>query len=238
MFRFLVGLALTGSACAHLGFESESDVRIFPDRLEICFRCSPLFAWRMMGTDAPPPNAPDAQAMAKPVIEDLARGWVEVASGDETLAPESARCVFEVDGHIAVLLRYGPPEGKSLRFHLTFFDKIGELDWSKIRVYDQTKTPFERAIRPFVEEELFGATPRLEVVIPGRDTPVVENSGLIEENSGPVVETPAPDSPVAEEDEANGRDSWRYVGIGAASILLVVLVGVLGKRGSRSLHDS
>lgn len=192
----------------------------------------------MMGTDAPPPNAPDAEAIAKPVIEDLARGWVEVASGDETLAPESARCVFEVDGHIAVLLRYGPPGGESLRFHLTFFDKIGELDWSKIRVYDQVEAPFDRAIRPFVEKELFGGAPRLEVAIPGRDHPETEDSGPVEEDSGPVVGTPAPDSPVAEEAEANGRESWRYVGIGAASILLVVLVGVLGKLRSRSLHDS
>lgn len=223
MITVVAAFVWSGTARAHVGFESETEARIFSDRMELCFRCSPSFAWRMMGEQAPPPGAPDAEQDAKPILEELARDWVKVSSGGQELVPLSARCVFEVDGHVAILMRYNKPEGGSLRFDLTFFDKLGEMDWSKIRVYDQTADPMDRTIKPFAEEELLRGNPRFEVDLPG-------SAEIQPAVAAPSSDRTAPETsgPVAESSESG--DPWRYAGLAVAATLLVVVSSILGRR--------
>ena len=223
MITVLAAVVWNGTARAHVGFESETEARIFSDRMELCFRCSPSFAWRMMGEQAPPPGATDAEQVAKPILEELARDWVKVSSGGQELVPLSARCVFEVDGHVAVLLRCEKPEGPSLAFRLTFFDKLGDLDWSKIRVYDQTKDPLDRTIEPFAGKELFKAKPYAEFDLPSAAAAEPPEAGNA---------VPAPPSSAAMKTKTS--DPWRNAGLILASALAALFCAVLARRWSQT----
>lgn len=231
MITMLAAVALAGSAHAHVGFESETEARVFPDRMELCFRSSPSFAWRMMGDEAPIPGSSDAEQTATPIIEELARDWVKVSSGGLDLVPRSARCVFEVDGHVAVLLRYEKPEGPSLAFQLTFFDKLGDLDWSKIRVYDQTKDPLDRAIEPFARKELFKTKPHAEIELPWA---AASQTATEQPEAGNAAIEPPP----AEFVEPDFSDPWRYLGLILAAVLAALLCAVLARRRFQPAQDA
>jgi hypothetical protein len=47
-------LIFAGKAAAHVGFESDTEVRLHPDRIEVVTHASIVLAWRLLGDQAPP----------------------------------------------------------------------------------------------------------------------------------------------------------------------------------------
>lgn len=164
--RFLTSIAsaaslfLAGntSALAHDGLENETEVRVLKDRIEVTVRSSLLFAWKLLGKDAPRDAGEASREKAKPRLKELAAGLVGMTSAGNTLKLRSADCVFELDEHAAFMLVYEMPAGSpEIQFKAAFFKILGGLEEGSFRLLDLTLDPLKRDAEPLARKRLHRA---------------------------------------------------------------------------------
>ncbi|MCW1924981.1 hypothetical protein OKA05_20630 [Luteolibacter arcticus] len=155
-------ILLTGIASAHGGYESETEVRVFPDRMRIVVRTSLPFAWKILGNRAPAATDEAGQATAKPLLATAAASLFEVTAGGATLTPSKSDCVFEVHDlhdHAAFTLDFPRPAASPVAVKATFFPLLGELDTGTIAVFDQSASRFQRDVEPLLKTSISGEKP-------------------------------------------------------------------------------
>lgn len=154
MIRFIIlAVLVTGAApaSAHTGFENETEVRIFADRMEVNTRATFGFGWKLLAERAPADIGEAGQRIATPLLVDLAPGLFEVKSDDRVMTPRSADCQFELDQHIFLQVVYDRPPSWPLTLRATFFDRLDPLSNGTIRIYDQTDAPYQRDLEPLAQ---------------------------------------------------------------------------------------
>lgn len=211
-----------GIASAHGGFESETEVRLLPDRMRIVTRTSLPFAWRILGDRAPATNDAAGQATARPLLAAAAAGLFEVSAGGEPLSPTKTDCVFEVHDlhdHAAFTLDFARPTASPVVIKATFFPLLGELDTGTIAVFDQSASRFQRDVEPMLKKALYRQGPSISFDL------------------GPAKEALAPASPPATPTTTPPADTparrpirpWLL----AINVAAVLIVGVLIARAAQ-----
>ena len=152
LIAFCAGL---GPAFGHAGFENETEVRIFADRMEVNVRATLGFAWKVMGDRAPADTGEAGQQIAVPLLKEEALGFFRVTSAEKTMAPRSSRCVFEVDQHVFLQIIYDRPPAWPLVLEARYFDLFDPLTYGTIKVFDQTDAPYRRDIEPVAVEKIY-----------------------------------------------------------------------------------
>jgi len=154
----IVSFALITSSSAHDGLENEIEVRVHKDRIEVTVRSSLLFAWKLLGKDAPPDAGVASQKKAQPLLKGLAAELVDMSSGGKPLKLRSADCVFELEEHAAFVLVYEMPSGSpDIRFKASFFKTLGGLEEGTFRLVDLTRDPLSRDAEPLARKRLHRA---------------------------------------------------------------------------------
>jgi len=209
---------LTGElAHAHGGYENETEVQLYPDRMRIVARTSIPFAWKILGDRAPAPATADeaGKAAAKPLLAAAAASLFEVTAAGKTLTPAKTDCVFEVHDlhdHAAFVLYFAPPAASPVTVKATFFPLLGELDQGTISVFDHTADPLRRDIEPVVKKAFSLQSPSVTFDL----GPPKDANPAAPPASPPVV--PAPAAPPA------ARPSHWPISLGVAIMILVALL--------------
>ncbi len=157
--HLLAFFAGCGSVSAHTGFESETDVRIYADRVDIICRTTFAFGWKLLGERAPADVGEEGQAVAGPLLAEKAPGLFEVTAAGNVLKPTKVDCQFELDQHVVFLLTYDRPSAWPMVLRARFFDFLDPLSDGKIKVFDQTDDPDRRDIEPFAGKIIYRADP-------------------------------------------------------------------------------
>ena len=213
-----------GPAHAHGGYESETEVRLFPDRMRIVTRTSLPFAWRILGDRAPATSDEAGQAAAKPLLAAAAATLFEVTAGGTPLTPVKTGCVFEVHDlhdHAAFTLDFARPAAWPVMVKATFFPLLGELDTGTIAVFDHTASPLQRDNEPLLKRSLSLQSPS-----------VTFDAGPPKEASpaAPPASAPAAPAPAAAPPAPSTR-RWLLlsVGLAAAALLLLAMRRAAGR---------
>lgn len=157
-FIALVSLLVITSLSAHDGLENETEVRVHKDRIEVTVRSSLLFAWKLLGKDAPADTSAASLEKARPKLVKIAPDLVALASHDQPLKLRSAECVFELEEHAAFVLVYEIPSGSpTIGFKASFFKTLGGLEEGTFRLVDLTRDPLSRDVEPLARKRLHRA---------------------------------------------------------------------------------
>ncbi len=143
-------LVLSVGASAHTGFENSTEVRIFPERVQIVVRTSVALAWRILGEQAPAQADEAAQVVAQPLLEIAAPGMVEVSAVGNRMTPDVVKCQFEINEDVAFVLTYPRPSQWPMTVNARFLRHLGSLDSGTISIFDQTADPFSREVEPII----------------------------------------------------------------------------------------
>jgi hypothetical protein len=219
----LLVLLTAGLAHGHGGYENETEVRLYPDRMRIVTRTSLPFAWRVLGDRAPAAADEAGQAAAKPLLAAAAGSLFEVTAGGKPLSPAKTDCVFEVHDlhdHAAFVLYFAPPAESPVTVKATFFPLLGELDHGTISIFDHRADPHRRDIEPQVKRGLSLQDPSVSFDLAGPKAA-----------SQPAPTVPAPASPpaVPAASAAPARTFPLPVAI-ASACLVIGVIGFLWKR--------
>lgn len=166
----LVTLALTGNLRAHAGFENQTEVRIYQNRMEMVVRTSFALAWKILGERAPATADDAGRAIARRLLVEEASDLFEVTAGGVALVPKAADSVFELNSDVAFKLTYERPAVWPLVLRAQFFRLLGPLDSGSISVFDQTLVPYQHDTDPVAgkvihaSDPLFSFTPAPVVV--------------------------------------------------------------------------
>lgn len=183
--HLLAFIAGCGSVSAHTGFESETDVRIYADRVDVILRTTFSFGWKLLGEHAPADVGDVGQAKARPLLVEKAPGLFEVRVGGIVLKPKKADCRFELDQHVVLLLTYDRPTEWPMVLRARFFDILDSLSDGKIRAFNLTADPDRRDIEPFAGKIIYRADPVFSFApIP----PAVETADSSEPSAAPRQE--------------------------------------------------
>ena len=218
---------LTGSlAHAHGGYENETEVRLYPDRMRIVTRTSLPFAWRILGDRAPATADEVGQAAAKPLLAAAAASLFKVTAGGKTLVAAKTDCVFEVHDlhdHAAFGLHFPPPAESPVTVKATFFPLLGELDHGTIAIFDHTAAPHQRDIEPQVKRGLSLQEPSVsfDLAPPKNAHPAT-----------PIAPSPAPPLPASASTTAAAHPFPLPVAV-AIALLVIGVTGFLWKRNHR-----
>lgn len=161
--RFLIGMILLGTASAHTGFENQTEVRIYQDRMEMIVRTSYSLAWRILGERAPATIDEAGQALARPLLAAEAPRLFDVSSGGAAMHPKSTDCIFELNQDVAFKLAFERPAAWPLVLKARFFNQLGPLDSGTISVFDQSAAHHKRDIEPIAGKVLMAGDPALSV---------------------------------------------------------------------------
>lgn len=226
--RFLITalVLLTGGlAHAHGGYETETEVRIYPDRMRIVSRASMAFAWRILDDNAPAEADEAGQAAAKPLLAKMASSLFKVTAGGKPLSPTKADCVFEnSDLHedAAFVLDFARPSASPIAVRATFFPLLGELDTGVIAVFDHTANPFQRDIEPQLDKSISRQTPGISFDLPGSEKAAPAPA------STPPSPTPAPIP------TAPAAPPARNLPLPIAVALILLIVGIAWRLSKRN----
>lgn len=151
-YRILLLLvALMATARAHVGMESSTEVRLYPDRLQAVVRTSFALAWKFLGARAPEGYGEAERKLAQPMLMELAGDLFEVTADGRRIPPTRIDCQFELDQDVAFVLVYPKPQNWPVVFHARYLRGLGPLDSAPIAFFDQTGSP-----RLLVTEPLSG----------------------------------------------------------------------------------
>jgi hypothetical protein len=167
-------LLLSGSAGAHVGFENTTDVRIYPDRMEIVTRTSLALAWALLGPRAPATTDPSGQAAAQPFLLEEAPRLLEVDTGSGPMTPVRTNCVFEVHDDVAFTLVFQRPETWPVTIRAGFTRLLGDMDRGTVSFYDHTTAGYKRDIKPLVVRPVSRRHPEasFSLVVPAVERPL------------------------------------------------------------------
>lgn len=220
-------LLMGGLAHAHGGYETETEVRIYPDRMRIVTRASLAFAWRILDDNAPAEANEAGQAVAKPLLAKMASTLFKITAGGKPLSPTKADCVFEnndLHQDAAFILDFARPTASPVALRATFFPLLGELDTGVIAVFDHTANPFQRDIEPLLDKSISRQTPGISFDLAGTEkaTPATTPAPL------PAVPAtaPAPAAPAA--------PPARHLPLPIAVALIFLIVGIAWRLSKRN----
>lgn len=217
--RFLIGMILLGTASAHTGFENQTEVRIYQDRMEMVVRTSLGLAWKILGERAPAAADDAGKVIARPLLAAEAQGLFDVTAGGVAMVSKSTGCVFEINRDVAFTLSYERPATWPLVLKARFYKLLGPLDSGTITVFDQTAAPYKHDVEPIAGKLIMAGDLSLSV------TP------------GPVAVAATPIVPPASEPPTFGR----FFLLGIEHILtgfdhlLFLLALLIGCRSLRSM---
>jgi hypothetical protein len=218
-------LLITDLARAHGGYESETEVRLFPDRMRIVTRTSIPFAWRILGDRAPATSDEAGQAAAKPLLVAAATSLFEVTANGTPLTPVKTGCAFEVHDlhdHAAFTLDFARPTAWPVVVKATFFPLLGELDTGTIAVFDHTASPFQRDNEPLLKSAISLQSPS-----------VTFDAGPPKEASPAASPAPAPAPAPAAPVAITPTRPWLLPIAVAIAFLLVAVIAVVWKRNRK-----
>lgn len=213
LFVVIAFLAGAGSVSAHSGFENETEIRLFADRMDVNIRTTYGFAWKILGHRAPNDIGEDGQRVAGPLLVTEAPGLLEVTSGGKVMAPRGVDCQFELDEHVVFLLTYDRPAVWPLGIKARFFDSFDPLTTGTVRVFDQTDDPFRRDIDPLAEGRIYRGKPAFTY----HPAPLAE---VVAPPPAPPVSAPPPTAPREEARSTGFHIGW----VAGTAVMLLVLV--------------
>lgn len=146
----LLMLALCGTARAHVGLENTTDVRIYPNRMEILTRTSIPLAWALLGQRAPLTTDASGQAAALPHLLEEAPRLLEVTTSAGAMVPSRTDCVFELHDDVAFTLVFPRPTTWPVTIRASFVSLLGEMDLGTVSAYDHTTAGYKRDMDPFI----------------------------------------------------------------------------------------
>lgn len=206
-----------GLAHAHGGYENETEVQLYPDRMRIVTRTSIPFAWKILGDRAPATADEAGKATAKPLLAAAAASLFEVTAGGKPLTPAKTDCVFELHDlhdHAAFVLYFAPPATSPVTVKATFFPLLGELDNGTVSVFDHTTDPLRRDIEPLVKKAFSLQSPS-----------VTFDLGLPKEAAPATPPAPAPaPTPAAPVAAAPTRPFPLPIAVAIALLLAAILI--------------
>lgn len=158
-------LVCAGRMEAHGGFENDTEVRVYPDRVKIVVRVSQAFAWRVMGAEAPTGLDDAAQVAAAPAMARTAAALVEVRVGGQVLTPTRTAGLFEPQRDVAFVLTYPPLPRGELSIAVLWFPLLGTVESGTIAVFDHTSPAarFTRDLPAVVKRTLDGGNAVLKM---------------------------------------------------------------------------
>ncbi len=166
-FKWLVGIVTlfcaTGALSAHNGFESSTEVRVFSNRMQVVVRTSYALAWRILGDQAPAGYGEAAQTLAKPLLEAAAPDLLEITTAGTVMKPGAARCQFELNKDVALVLTYERPPQWPMVVKVRFLTLLGSLDSGTISVFDQSDGNLSGDVEPAAGKVLFASDSSLSV---------------------------------------------------------------------------
>lgn len=186
---------LTGAVFGHAGWDAKTDVRLFPDRLQLAIRMMPTEAWRILKENAPPGLDEATLRAAVPLLEARGGDLYEIRAGGVTLKAEKIAVTLERSGQIAWVVDYPAPRKWPVRATPLFATDIGPDFKATITVYDQTKPVFPGDLEPIgggvqTGNDLTFELPRPPVV--GEEQPaIVQEPATVETPSEPLERPPA-----------------------------------------------
>lgn len=139
-----------GIATAHVGMENTTDVRIYPDRMEVVTRTSYALAWALLGERAPASADPAGKAAALPLLKEEAPLLLELATNEGPLLPQRTDCVFEVQDDVAFTFVFPRPVTWPVTLRAGYTRLLGEVDRGTVSVFDHTNAGYRRDMEPFV----------------------------------------------------------------------------------------
>ncbi len=153
--RFLIATLLLLAVCtagAHIGYENNTEVRIFSDKMRVIARTSVPFAWARLGGRAPAIADEAGREIARPLLIAAAPALFEVTAGGQRIHPVAVDCAFEVENDVAFILNFERPVAWPVVLDAVFLKQFGPLDTGTISVYDYTASRFSRDLKPIAEK--------------------------------------------------------------------------------------
>lgn len=184
LLLFLLFPLTAGTLRAHLGNENDTEVRVYPDRMQVVVRTSIPFAWAVLGTQAPPLADERGRDVARPLLIAAAAGLYSVTAGGRPITATKTDCLFEVENDVAFVLVFERPEKWPVVMNSTFFPLLSNLDSGTIRVFDFSASPFNSDLRPLAEGVLHQGNPSLTFSL---ETAAPETAREVGPGSAPVA---------------------------------------------------
>ena len=159
MFRsltiMLAAVLMAGICRAHDGLENETEIRVRKDRIEVTLRSSLVFAWKLLGEEAPPDVGEASLEKARAALKESGKDLIEMTSGSSPLKLRSLDCQFELEQHVAFTFVFDVPAGNpEIRFKARFLKHMGELEEGTFRLIDLTRDPRRRDVEPLARKRL------------------------------------------------------------------------------------
>lgn len=192
-------VAIGGLASAHVGLDNSTEIRVFPDKMVVTVRMTPVLSWMILGDQAPDSDDDAAKEATRPLLIREAERLMEVTSGGAAWPLKGRDVVFEEEGDVAFLLEYDRPRQWPVKVRASFFRVLGELDSGTMEAYDQTSEASGEDPDPVAQKVIVTEDPGLSF-------------SLINVTPAPIV--------TGESMKVSG---WPRIGIQAG--LLVVFIG-------------
>ena len=178
MFRFPAAMSaavlMTGTCRAHDGLETETEIRVRKDRIEITVRSSLVFAWKLLGERAPSDTSEASLEKARAELKKDAGKLVEMTAAGTPLKPRSVDCLFELEQHAAFLYVFETPPGNpEIAFKACFLKTVSDMEEGTFRLIDLTRDPRRRDVEPLASKRLQRVDDSFAFVIKGEGVKVV-----------------------------------------------------------------
>lgn len=163
MLRILSSLMflLAVPAAGHIGFENDTEVRVFSDTMRVVVRTSVPFAWSLLADQAPVRGDEAGQAAAKPLLVEAAKELMTISADGRLLTPASTDCIFDVQNDVSFILNFERPADWPVTITAKFFPRFGNLETGTIAVYDYTASRFSRNLEPVAHKVIDPNDPSL-----------------------------------------------------------------------------
>jgi len=162
---FVLLVMAGGRAAAHVGFESDTEVRIYTDRTELITRTSTLLAWRLLEDKAPPEADEEGFSEAMPALEDLAGRLFRLRTPSGQMKPLSSKVSHSWNDEVRFVTVWPRPAAWPLRVEATYLVSAGMTEPATVKVLDLTEDPARVDAPPVAGAVLTSDHPAMQAVL-------------------------------------------------------------------------
>lgn len=144
----LLFYAMRGTSYAHVGFENDTEIRVFPDSMRVVIRTSIPFAQALLGDGSPLLTNEAGRNAAKPLLVKSAAELISITAGGKSFPASGSDCLFEVQDDVAFILNFPRPTEWPVVVKADFFPRFGNLETGTIAAFDCTASRFSREVEP------------------------------------------------------------------------------------------